>query len=268
VTCADVEGVIMSYAAGMDVPPEAADHIAGCEICRHLIATIRSHEIDAPSRDTLDRIEASILPDVKPVKPLPRPTVRILTFVFILLVVATTGVAILGVAGWHALSSVQRIIVFTTLAFSIGLLAFSLDRRLVPGVRLLLPQYLSIVFVLGAMLAICVALFDPRSESTFVSTGLVCLRIGLECAVSCALLFWPVLRLGANLSPILTGLTAGGLAGLSGLTVLEIFCPNLNQYHILVWHLGSVFVSVIGGLAIGVVAEYAGWRRAVHKLPK
>jgi hypothetical protein len=60
---------------------------------------------------------------------------------------------------------------------------------------------------------------------------------------------------------MLTGATAGALAGLSGLTVLEVFCPNLNKYHVLVWHLGAVLTSIIGCVAIGLLAEYSGWKR-------
>jgi hypothetical protein len=65
-----------------------------------------------------------------------------------------------------------------------------------------------------------------------------------------------------NPEPRVTGATAGALAGLSGLTVLEIFCPNLNAYHILVWHMGAVLASAVGGMAIGILAEYFGWRVA------
>jgi hypothetical protein len=47
--------------------------------------------------------------------------------------------------------------------------------------------------------------------------------------------------------------------------VLEIFCPNLNEYHILVWHLGTVFVTAVGGLAIGMIAEYSSWKHGPRK---
>ena len=94
-------------------------------------------------------------------------------------------------------------------------------------------------------------------ENSPPNTGLLCLEIGLACAIPAAALLWLVLRRGAILSPVLTGATAGALAGLSGLTVLEVFCPNLNKYHILVWHLGAVLASIIGCLAIGLLAEYS-----------
>ena len=197
-----------------------------------------------------------------PAKPLPPGGMLVFAFVFILVVVAAVGGVALGVAGWRALSLLQRIAVFTALAAAAGVLAFSAGRQIVPGSRLLLSPYRLVIAVLAMMIGIFTILFHPREESTFVSTGLVCLRIGLECAIPAAFLLWLLLRRGAILNPMLTGATAGALAGLSGLTVLEIFCPNLNAYHILVWHMGSVLTSVIGGLAIGLIAEYSGWTRA------
>jgi len=44
--------------------------------------------------------------------------------------------------------------------------------------------------------------------------------------------------------------------------VLEIFCPNLNEYHILAWHLGAALASVAGGVAIGGIAGYSGRNRS------
>ena len=52
---------------------------------------------------------------------------------------------------------------------------------------------------------------------------------------------------GATLFPKLIGTVAGGLAGLVGLRVLEINRPNLNVFHILVWHWGVVLISSLAG---------------------
>jgi hypothetical protein len=208
----------------------------------------------------LDRIKATLLADLKPAKPLPAAGALVFALIVILLVIVAVGGTELGIAGWRALSLVQRIAVFTALAAGAGILAFSTAWLIVPGTRFLLSPYLYVLAVLGVMAAICMTLFAPQEESTFVSTGLVCLRIGLECAISATVLFSLLLRRAAILNPMLMGATAGALAGLSGLAVLEIFCPNLNEYHILVWHLGTVLVSAVGGLAIGTIAEHHDWR--------
>jgi hypothetical protein len=262
-TCRDAEARIIPYAAGAAIPPQVATHIAGCEHCRRLARAIQETQPDVPpSPERLKQIEAGILADLKPVKPLVPGGVLFLAVMCVVVVVAALGSAELGNAGWRALSLLQRIAVFTALATATCLLAVSVGRQIVPGSALLLSPYLLVIAVLGVMTGIVATLFHPLQESTFVPTGLVCLRIGIECAIGAAFLLWLLLRRGAILHPMLTGATTGALAGLSGLTVLEIFCPNLNEYHILVWHLGAALTSSVGGVAIGSLAEYFGGRRA------
>jgi hypothetical protein len=86
--------------------------------------------------------------------------------------------------------------------------------------------------------------------------GLVCMKNGLTYSVPAALLFWLLLRRGAILSPKLIGAVTGGLAGLIGLSVLEVNCPNLNIFHILVWHWGVVLLSSLAGALVGTATEY------------
>lgn len=201
-------------------------------------------------------IRTAVLADLKPVRPLAGTGTLFFAFMAIFLLAAAVGVAVLGFGGWLAENPAQRIAVFTALGVGSGLLAFSLGRLMVPGSRMLLRPALLVVAVLALMVVIFGLLFRPREESTFVATGLFCLKIGLTCAIPTALLFWVVLRRGMILNPVVTAVAAGTLAGLSGLTLLEIFCPNLNQYHILVWHFGAVLASVAGGIAVGGLAEY------------
>jgi len=258
VTCRDIESLIITYTSGAVTPPEVAAHIAGCERCRRLVrALAEPPPVVSPPPDQLRRIEAGILADLKPVKPLPPAGVLWFALLFIFAVVVAVGGVALGAAGWRALSVLQRLAVFSALTAAAGLLAFSAGRQIVPGSKLLVSPYLSVVAVLAGIAGICTSLFHPHAESAFVSTGLVCLRIGLECAVPAALLLWLLLRRGAVLNPMLTGATAGALSGLSGLTVLEVFCPNLNKYHIVVWHLGAALASAAAGLAVGMIAEYS-----------
>jgi hypothetical protein len=136
-------------------------------------------------------------------------------------------------------------------------MAFLAGRQIVPGSKLPVSPYLSVVIVWGVFAGVIATLFRPHEEPAFVSTGLVCLRIGLECALTAGVLSWLLLRRGAILNPPPTGVTAGALAGLSGLTVLELFCPNPNAYHILVWHIAAASASALGGMAIGFIAEYS-----------
>ncbi len=249
--CRDVDNLIHSHASGAPVPPEAAGHIAACDRCRPL-ARVLAEPPDAPppSPEQLRRIEGALLADLKPVKPLLPPAVLSLALLGVLLVVAAIGVAILGIDGWRALSLWRRISVFTGLSAAAGLLAFSLARQVVPGSKLLLSPYWLLAGIGASMFAILAALFQPHVEATFIATGLVCLGIGIACAIPTAILSRLALRRGAVLDPLRAGATGGALAGLSGLVVLEIICPNLNRDHILVWHLGAALISAAAGFSI------------------
>ena len=80
-----------------------------------------------------------------------------------------------------------------------------------------------------------------------------------------AFLLWLILRRGAVLYPKLTAAVAGGFAGLAGLGVLELNCPNLNVFHILVWHAGVVIVGSLGGALLGAAVEsIEQWRKHIR----
>jgi hypothetical protein len=253
VTCRDVDRYLIAHAAGQRIPPEAATHIASCEHCTRLLRALRATGPTVPVQ--LPDVQSAILADLKPVKPIASSGLRFAALALLVAFVAAAGAAVLGTAGWHALSLLQRAAVFGSLGTTVALLALSLSFLAVPGSRVLLPAPLLVAAALALMAVDFATLFHPHQEPTFVATGLVCLRIGLECAAAAGFLFWVALRRGAILNPVAAGAIAGALAGLAGLTVLEIFCPNLNQHHVLVWHLGAALASTLAGAAIGTIVE-------------
>ena len=257
----------MAYARGAAIPPDASAHVRECARCSGLVRALgATNPIVEPPIDLLQRIAASVTADLKPVKPMAPEWARFLALMVALALVAAVGASALGTAGWQALGEWQRLVIFSTLGAGAGMLAFSVGRQVVPGSRLALSPGLLVAAVLGITAGIFAGLFRSHEEATFVATGLVCFRIGLECAIPAGVVFWMILRRGAALDPALTGATAGALAGFSGLTVLETFCPNLNIYHVLVWHLGGTLASAIGGLALGSVAEY--FTRRIRAKPR
>jgi hypothetical protein len=252
--CRDAERFLIAYARGEAIPPDAAAHIAGCPRCGELVRVMGAGApVPGPERERLEHIESGILADLKPVKPLPPPSSFFAGLMLILAVVAAIGGGLLGGAGWLALSGIERAAILTTVAGGASLLALSAARQMFPGSKMLFAPDWLIGAVIAALACLFAILFHPREEQTFVATGLVCLRIGLEFAILAGALFWMVLRRGAILNPVWTGATAGTLAGLAGLTVLEIFCPNFNRNHVLVWHVGAVLLSTCAGTVIGVL---------------
>ena len=74
------------------------------------------------------------------------------------------------------------------------------------------------------------------------------------------------LRRGWVVNHVSAGLAAGALAGLAGLTLLELQCTNFQALHILVWHVLVVPVSGAAGALLGwswraLPARGAGSRR-------
>jgi len=257
VNCRELEHLILS-SSGAPLPPEAAAHAAGCERCRPLVRALSNAPGASPlPAESLQRIQDKLTADLQPVRPLPPPGLLSLGLVGVLLVLTAIGVAVLGPAGWRVLSLWQRISVFPVLAAAAGLLAFSLGRQCVPGSRLVVSPFALLAAVGGATAVILAVLFEPHEEAAFIHAGLVCLAIGLAFAIPSGFLLHWVLRRTAILNPGPAGATSGALAGLTGLLVLEFHCPNLNQHHILVWHLGAVLISAAGGCIIAIRAARA-----------
>ena len=96
---------------------------------------------------------------------------------------------------------------------------------------------------------------DYRTEH-FVSLGVICLVTGVLHAIPAGLLSWLVLRRGFAVNSVSAGLVAGTLAGLAGVGLLELHCPNFQAIHILVWHTAVVVVSAGLGASIGRAVQF------------
>ncbi len=205
-----------------------------------------------PARRVND-IESAVVADLKPVRPLAPAGTYAAAFLCILIGACVLDCLLVGQHGWHALTVLQRSLIFIPLAAIAALLVYSVVHQMTPAAKY--PRstaMLASAFFLW-LLVFMLLIFRPASEPGFVEHGFACFRTGMAFALPSGLLFGVLLRRGAGFTPLLTGATAGGLAGLIGLTVLEIHCPNLNLYHIVVWHvlvtvvclfLGFIFSSV------------------------
>jgi len=246
-TCREMEGVIIT--SGHE--SEVAEHVAECERCRRLVWTFgENRQFSPPSSEQMKRIEAVMLGNLIPVQPLASPRALFSAFALVFLAIVAAGSSLLGTDGWRVLNIFQKIVVFLPMAAGAGLLALSLVRLMAPGSKHAVSPARSSIGVLLSLALVIATVFPSQGESGFVPAGLRCLRTGLACAVPAGVLFWSLVRRGAILSPGLTGAIAGGLAGLVGMTVLEVRCPILSGYHILVWHCGVALLAMPGGLAL------------------
>jgi hypothetical protein len=234
-----------------DWPPEAQHHIESCERCARLQALLEgTSQADFPEA-LRNAIEAAILPGLRPVSPLPsvlRVTVTILLCSTIVIAAANWR---LGLAGWHARGRLQSSVDFGLLGISVLALANILAYQMAPGSRRRASVWLYLAAPVVALLAADVSLFGDKWNADFVRVSLSCWEIGVACAAVSAPLFWAALRRGFSLAPVRHGATAGLLAGLVGVTVLEIYCPYLDRLHISAAHLGAGVTSALAGAAFG-----------------
>jgi hypothetical protein len=263
VTCADIDDLITSGPESLLQEPRAVDHLVRCKKCSTLVRLLQEiGKSPGPEESQVRRIQARIMENLRPVRPLKPARFFLFACAIIILGVLAIGVIPPGMNGWAALGAAQRIVVFTTLAASAIVLSISMIGQMVPGNKYAIATRSLPIVVLAALLVIIAVTFRPHDESAFVANGLACLRNGITFSIPSAFLFWLVLRRGAILFPKLIGAAAGGLAGLVGLGVLELNCSNLNVFHILVWHWGVVLISAGAGTLLGAAVEYIQKRRA------
>lgn len=237
------------------LPEEVREHLRTCEQCRRL-----QQHWDAPISDRSvpselqSRITRQIVGTLRPVSPL--PSLGVLTT--LLLLIAGIAIAMeawwVGQDGWHALSPWQAAGIFLPLGGGLLVMARSLVNQMIPGSRQWLSPMMAVSLISATLLVASVLFFPYHHDEQFFTRGLRCWGIGCSCSVVSALLLSVVLRRSARLSPIRLGTATGFLAGLVGMTVLEIFCPFLEREHIGVWHFGSVLTSIFLGFLIGTAA--------------
>jgi hypothetical protein len=172
-------------------------------------------------------------------------------FLLISIVVIAIANWRLGLAGWYARSALQASVNFTLLAAGLLAISNALARQMMPDSRRIAAAPLYISVVLLSLLTADVLLFGYRWSPNFFPLALSCWEIGIMCAAISAPLFWLIRRRGLSLNPIAHGATAGLLAGLVGVTVLEIYCPYLDRLHTSAAHVGSAITAAALGAALG-----------------
>ena len=261
-TCRDFDYLMSSAPGNFAGVTEACQHLTKCEHCRTLMSVLyEGGKPTAPRETQLNRIQARIVENLKPVRPLAPARFFLFACAIIVLCIVAIGTMPFGMNGWGALRMGQRIAVFSTLAGGAILLAVSMVGQMVPGSKYAFAPAVLPIAILAALLIVLAATFHPREETAFVADGLACMKNGLMSSIPAAFLFWLLVRRGAIMYPKFIGAGAGGLAGLIGLSVLEINCSNLNVFHILIWHWGVVLISSAAGALLGAAVEYIERRR-------
>lgn len=228
------------------------------EIDDILTAASRTSRVVDPA--ALERITNTIHSDLEPVRPLADRRLSAGALMLIGVAVAVAGAARLGLLGYQALGLGARGAILAVLATFFWLTARELVNHWTPGSRHYLTPQVLLALTSATLLLVFAGLFHRYEANHFLSAGIVCLSVGVLHAAPAACLAMWFLRRGFAVEPVAAGALAGLMGGLSGVTMLELHCSNLDAPHVMVWHVAVVPVSAalgaLGGLAVRV------WRSA------
>ena len=238
------------------LPPDILEHVRTCERCRRLVDLLETPVVISEVPDALlAKLELQLTSGLQPVAQLPSTTYLFAAFLIAFLVLSVASGFGLGARSLAVMTLVQMAGVYVLLIASASVLALSLARRMAPGSRETFPSELLPAGLILALLLVISSLFQYHEEADFWKLGRPCITAGMALAVPSGILFWLLLRRGAVLSPEVSGANAGLLAGLVGMSVLEIHCPLTGALHIVTWHLGVALLSALCGLAIGAMVK-------------
>ena len=260
--CHDVDRTLSQ---GLPLPLQAEEHAGTCNRCQQLLSALNSPvPVDPLSPAALRKIAESLADNLRPVRPLAPARYFVGAFVGIFVSIVALSVYRLGAFAIAVMTPLQTTAILSTLAIGTGLLVYSLVNQMVPGSRHRFPPALLAIGITISVAVVMAVLFQVQQEKNFWGNAWVCIQAGTLVGALAAVPFWLVLRRGAILSPRMTGAAAGLLAGLAGTSMLEIHCPNLDIWHILLSHLGAAILCALAGLATGLTAETRG-RRSIHR---
>ena len=196
------------------------------------------------------RIAARLAADLRPVRPVPSTEVTVAALFAAFAASAAAGAAVLGFFGVERLGAGPIALIFPAL-FGLALLsAAAAANALAPGSRR--PFHPAWLMAAGCavMAAIFVFVFPDRTAGRFVPEGIACLRAGLIWSIPAGAAGWLILRRGFAVDRSAAGIAAGAAAGMAGLAMLELHCPNFRLPHVAVWHLAVVPCAALAGWAI------------------
>ena len=216
-------------------------------------AAASGHEVDPA---VLDRVAASIGSALRPVRPLPPAWVLEGGLILICAVVALVGAARLGFFGIEKLSGLERGLIFFTLGILVWLAATGFVNEMIPGRRRCVAPGTLLGVASVALIAVFAVVFRDYRTERFVSLGMACLIAGLLHAIPTGLASWWLLRRGFAVDSVAAGLAGGILAGLAGVTMLELHCANFEALHVMLWHTAVIPVSGAAGALLAWVARF------------
>ena len=201
------------------------------------------------SPELLASIASSLKPAMRPVKPLAPTWVLASGLVTVSLGVAVASGAWSGLAGVASMGWLERVTIFGTLMLLAAVAATELVNAMIPGSHRRLSSMALVSIACLGMLALFALEFHDYHTEHFVVSGMACLVAGVLHAIPAGMFGWLIMRRGFAVNPLAAGAGAGTVAGLSGITFLELHCTNFEAFHLLLWHTAVLPVSASLGVA-------------------
>lgn len=257
--CADLSRILAKHPENRVLPPALWEHASHCRSCQKLLQPLDLSAGIDDSSEMIRNIQQQLIRDLRPVRPLLSTRSLFILFMTAFVIVVSAATGYLGALGIAVRSFAQLIVIVGTSVAGAAWLGCSLARQMVPGGSrerpLLLPGSILVVLFVEVLL-----LFHAREESHFWAHSRLCLAIGVLVAGITAFPLWIIVRKGVILYPQAAGAATGLLAGLVGITALELHCPNVNLWHIFAAHLGAAALCSLVGLLLGTLQEFRDHR--------
>jgi hypothetical protein len=150
----------------------------------------------------------------------------------------------------------ERTLIFAMLGILAWVAGTEFVNEMIPGSRRRMNAHQLQGIGSVVLVAVFALLFRDYHTERFVSAGIICLVTGVLHAIPAGLLSWVVLRRGFAVNSVSAGLAGGTVAGLAGIGLLELHCPNFQAIHILVWHTAVLVVSGGVGALVGRALQF------------
>lgn len=195
----------------------------------------------------LERISQTIGSSLQPVKPLPSSWLLTTALCTVCVGVAICGALVLGAHGFQLMSPVQIGLIFPVLGMLAVMAAALYVDEMIPGSRRWLAPWALVAAASLIMIAVFALLFHDYGIIRFLPQGLICLKAGLLEALPVALAGWWILHRGFAVNSIAAGIAQGTLAGLAGVSMLELHCVDFQAPHQMLWHTSILPITGAAG---------------------
>ena len=249
--CRDIEQFLMR---GQSLSSEAQKHVNKCSACDPLIKALK--DLARPINGIqLQPITDDFLSGLTPVKPLPSDWVLILLVLGSFLGFSLLLAAAVGLQGFSALTLIERLVYYGIVGFYGVLFSMAAVQSAIPGAIVRVGRGRIAAGAVIALALIVSLLFGDFGLDHFVLVGIPCLRFGCFSAALFGGIATILLRRGYVTDIGATALLISCFAGFSGVAVLSLYCTVQNASHVIVWHLGTMAVSGLSGVAIGAIVR-------------